>query len=138
MIKKFLVTCALPYANGDIHLGHILEHVQADIWVRYKKMIGYEVYFICADDAHGTPIMLKAKKIGIHPEKIIAQSITMHKRDFCTFNINHDNYHSTHSQENLSLLYLIYDRLKKMGLLTIILFLNYMIKKKKCFCLIVL
>lgn len=117
MIKKFLVTCALPYANGDIHLGHILEHVQADIWVRYKKMIGYEVYFICADDAHGTPIMLKAKKIGIHPEKIIAQSITMHKRDFCTFNINHDNYHSTHSQENLSLLYLIYDRLKKNGLI---------------------
>jgi len=69
--KKILVTCALPYANGSIHLGHMLEHIQADVWVRYQRMRGHEVNFICADDAHGTPIMLKAQQLGITPEQMI-------------------------------------------------------------------
>ena len=70
--RKILVTCALPYANGSIHLGHMLEHIQADIWVRYQRMRGHTVHFICADDAHGTPIMLKAKQLGVEPEEMIA------------------------------------------------------------------
>lgn len=71
--KKLLVTCALPYANGSIHLGHMLEHIRADIWVRYQRMRGHEVHFICADDAHGTPIMLKAQQLGVKPEEMIAE-----------------------------------------------------------------
>lgn len=71
--KKILVTCALPYANGSIHLGHMLEHIQADVWVRYQRMRGHEVNFICADDAHGTPIMLKAQQLGITPEQMIGE-----------------------------------------------------------------
>lgn len=69
--RRILVTCALPYANGSIHLGHMLEHIQADVWVRYQRMRGHEIYFICADDAHGTPIMLKAEQLGITPEQLI-------------------------------------------------------------------
>ncbi len=113
--KKILVTCALPYANGPIHLGHMLEHIQADIWVRYQRMRGNEVYFICADDAHGTPIMLKAQQLGITPENMINKMHMEHQRDFAGFHINHDNYHSTHSEENRQLSILIYHRLKKNG-----------------------
>lgn len=113
--KKILVTCALPYANGSIHLGHMLEHIQADIWVRYQRMRGNQVYFICADDAHGTPIMLKAQQMGIEPEQMIAEMSQEHQTDFAGFNISYDNYHSTHSDENRQLSSLIYGRLKENG-----------------------
>ncbi len=113
--KKILVTCALPYANGSIHLGHMLEHIQADVWVRYQRMRGHEVNFICADDAHGTPIMLKAQQLGISPEQMIAEMSQEHQTDFAGFDISYDNYHSTHSDENRELSELIYTRLKENG-----------------------
>ncbi|MFD1802425.1 methionine--tRNA ligase [Mixta tenebrionis] len=113
--KKIMVTCALPYANGPIHLGHMLEHIQADIWVRYQRMRGNQLWFICADDAHGTPIMLKAQQMGITPEQMIAEMSQAHQQDFAGFNISYDNYHSTHSDENRELSALIYGRLKENG-----------------------
>ncbi|MBD2806766.1 methionine--tRNA ligase [Xenorhabdus sp. ZM] len=113
--KKLLVTCALPYANGPIHLGHILEHIQADIWVRYHRMRGKEVHFVCADDAHGTPIMLKAQQSGISPEEMIAKVSQEHQQDFAGFAISYDNYHSTHSEENKALASHIYLALKNNG-----------------------
>ncbi|MFM4942700.1 methionine--tRNA ligase [Aeromonas bivalvium] len=113
--RTMLVTCALPYANGSIHLGHMLEHIQADIWVRYQRMRGHQVHFICADDAHGTPIMLKAQQMGVTPEAMIAAVSQEHQTDFAGFNISFDNYHSTHSDENRELAELIYGRLKAGG-----------------------
>lgn len=98
--RKILVTCALPYANGSIHLGHLLEHIQTDIWVRFQRMRGHEIYFVCADDAHGTPIMLKAQELGITPEQMIDGVREEHMSDFNDFLISFDNYHSTHSDEN--------------------------------------
>ncbi|CEN32256.1 Methionine--tRNA ligase [Candidatus Westeberhardia cardiocondylae] len=115
--KIMLITCALPYANGPIHLGHMLEHIQADIWVRYQKMRGNQVFFICADDAHGTPIMLKAKKLKKKPEEIIKKINLEHKKDLMNFNIQYDNYYSTHSNENKKLLILIYKRLQNKNLI---------------------
>ncbi|WP_417879153.1 methionine--tRNA ligase [Vibrio sp.] len=116
--RKILVTCALPYANGSIHLGHMLEHIQADIWVRYQRLRGNTVNFICADDAHGTPIMLKAQQLGIKPEEMIAEVQKEHEQDFSGFNISFDNYHSTHSDENRELASMIYLRLKENGFIT--------------------
>lgn len=113
--KKILVTCALPYANGSIHLGHMLEHIQADIWVRFQRMRGNQVYFICADDAHGTPIMLKAQQLGVAPEQMIDEMNHEHQQDFAGFGVSYDNYHSTHSEENRQLSTLIYQRLKTNG-----------------------
>ena len=113
--RKILVTCALPYANGPIHLGHMLEHIQADIWVRFQRMRGNEIYFVCADDAHGTPIMLKADQLGITPEQLITEVQQQHYADFTGFNISFDNYHSTHSEENREFSELIYNRLKQNG-----------------------
>ena len=113
--RKILVTCALPYANGAIHLGHMLEHIQADIWVRFQRMRGNKIYFVCADDAHGTPIMLNADKLGITPEELIARAKADHARDFAGFNISFDNYHSTHSEENKLLTAEIYNKLKANG-----------------------
>ena len=113
--RNILVTCALPYANGAIHLGHMLEHIQADIWVRFQRMRGHKVHFVCADDAHGTPIMLNADKLGITPEELIAKAKADHVRDFQGFNISFDNYHSTHSEENRQLTAEIYERLKAAG-----------------------
>ena len=113
--RKILVTCALPYANGSIHLGHMLEHIQADVWVRYQRMRGNEIYFICADDAHGTPIMLKAQQLGMTPEQMIADVNIEHQRDFAGFNISYDNYHSTHSPENREISEQIYKKLKANG-----------------------
>ncbi|WP_276971382.1 methionine--tRNA ligase [Tatumella ptyseos] len=113
--KKIMVTCALPYANGSIHLGHMLEHIQADIWVRYQRMRGNTVWFICADDAHGTPIMLKAQQLGVSPEKMIEEMSQEHQKDFAGFNISYDNYHSTHSEENRVLSEKIYGSLKNNG-----------------------
>lgn len=113
--KQMLVTCALPYANGPIHLGHMLEHIQADIWVRFQRLQGHEIYFVCADDAHGTPIMLKAQQLGIKPEEMIEQVRQEHMRDFAGFQISYDNYHSTHSPEARYFAELIYTRLKENG-----------------------
>ncbi|MGR5146062.1 methionine--tRNA ligase [Photobacterium alginatilyticum] len=116
--RKILVTCALPYANGSIHLGHMLEHVQADIWVRYQRLRGNEVHFICADDAHGTPIMLKAQQMGMEPEQMIAEVSKEHQADFAGFDISFDNYHSTHSDENRELASFVYTQLKEKGFIT--------------------
>ncbi|WP_420000869.1 methionine--tRNA ligase [Actinobacillus pleuropneumoniae] len=110
-----LVTCALPYANGAIHLGHMLEHIQADIWVRFQRMRGNEIYFVCADDAHGTPIMLNAAKQGITPEQLIEKAKTDHVADFKGFNISFDNYHSTHSEENREITTEMYKKLRANG-----------------------
>ncbi|MBX4181059.1 methionine--tRNA ligase [Sodalis sp. CWE] len=131
--KKMLVTCALPYANGPIHLGHMLEHIQADIWVRYQRMQGHQVYFICADDAHGTPIMLKAQQLGISPEKMIHKINIEHQKDFSGFNISYDNYCSTHSEENRALVMKIYQRLKKNGLIKLRTISQLFDQKKKIF-----
>ncbi|WDE14507.1 methionine--tRNA ligase [Thalassomonas haliotis] len=113
--RKILATCALPYANGSIHLGHMLEHIQTDIWVRFQRMRGHEVYFVCADDAHGTPIMLKAQELGMTPEEMIAGVREEHMADFNDFHISFDNYHSTHCDENRELSEEIYNRLHAKG-----------------------
>ena len=113
--RKILVTSALPYANGPIHLGHMLEYIQTDIWSRYQKLRGHECYYICADDAHGTPIMLKAQQMGITPEQMIAQVQKEHEQDFADFNIQFDNFHSTHSDENRTLANSIYLKLRDGG-----------------------
>ncbi len=113
--RKILVTCALPYANGSIHLGHLLEHIQTDIWVRFQRMRGHEIHFVCADDAHGTPIMLKAQELGVSPEDMIAGVREEHMDDFADFLISFDNYHSTHSDENKVFATEIYNRLHANG-----------------------
>lgn len=111
--KKILVTCALPYSNGSIHLGHMLEHIQADIWVRYHRMCKNKIFFICADDAHGTPVMLKARNLNISPENLINKIYYEHITDLKKFNISYDNYYTTHSNENFFFSKLIFNRLKK-------------------------
>ena len=113
--RKILVTSALPYANGSIHLGHLVEYIQTDIWVRFQKLRGHECTYVCADDAHGTAIMLKAEQNGISPEEQIANIKAEHEKDFADFQIAFDNYHSTHSEENRELSELIYNRLLKNG-----------------------
>ena len=113
--RHLLVTSALPYANGSIHLGHLVEYIQTDIWVRFQKMQGHQTIYVCADDAHGTPIMLRAQNEGITPEKLIARTDREHRADFADFHIGFDNYHSTHSDENRKLAETIYSRLKEAG-----------------------
>ena len=110
--RQILVTNALPYANAALHLGHILEYTQTDVWVRFQKMRGHECYYVSADDAHGTAIMLKADEKGISAEQHIADMRTIHEADFKDFLIGVDNYHSTHSEENRVFSELIYNRLK--------------------------
>jgi hypothetical protein len=97
MTRKILVTSALPYANGAIHLGHLVEYIQTDIWVRFQKMRGHECWYVCADDTHGTPIMLRAEKEGITPEALIERVHGEHTRDFAGFHVGFDNYYTTHS-----------------------------------------
>jgi methionyl-tRNA synthetase len=113
--RKILITSALPYANGPTHLGHLLEYIQTDIWSRFQKLQGHEAYYVCADDAHGTPIMLNAQKQGITPEEMVKNVSIERQRDFADFNIKFDNYHSTHSQENKEFSELIYNRLNDAG-----------------------
>ena len=113
--RRILVTSALPYANGEIHLGHLLEYIQTDIWVRFQKIQGNECHYVCADDAHGTPIMLKADEMGIDPEELIAEVSQRHQADFKDFNIDFSQFHSTHSDENRYFSELIYSRLKECG-----------------------
>ena len=108
MQRKILVTSALPYANGSIHLGHMVEYIQTDIWVRFQKMRGHECHYVCADDAHGTPIMLRAQNEGITPEQLIADVQKEHQADFAEFSIGFDNFYSTHSDENKALASQIY------------------------------
>ncbi|HJP51928.1 MAG TPA: methionine--tRNA ligase [Pseudomonadales bacterium] len=113
--RNILVTSALPNANGSIHLGHLLEHIQTDIWVRYQRMRGHQCIYVCADDTHGTAIMLKAEEQDVDPETLISQIKTEHEKDFQDFFISHDNYHSTHSPENEEYSSLIYTRLMDAG-----------------------
>ncbi len=113
--RKILVTSALPYANGPIHIGHLVEYIQTDIWVRYQRSRGHLCYYVCADDAHGTPIMLKAQEEQIPPEQLIERIGREHRRDFEDFAISFDNYHTTHSEENRYYSNYIYEQLKKGG-----------------------
>jgi len=115
MSRRLLVTNALPYANGPLHMGHLLGYIQADIWVRAQRMAGHEVVYVCADDAHGTPIMLAAEKAGLAPEQYIAGIRAGHEADFAAFGVDFDHYHTTHSDENRELATLIYTRLRDRG-----------------------
>jgi methionyl-tRNA synthetase len=115
MPRKILVTSALPYANAPLHLGYIMEAVQTDIWVRFQKMRGNDCIYCCADDAHGTPIMIRAQQEGITPESLIARSAEEHRRDLAGFLIGFDHFHSTHSQENVQLTHLLYARVRDGG-----------------------
>ncbi len=117
-VRQILVTSALPYANGSIHIGHLVEYIQTDIWVRFQKMQGNQCTYVCADDAHGTPIMLRARQEGIEPEALIARVSTEHQQDFSDFNVVFDNYHSTHSDENRQLASTIYQRNRDKGNIT--------------------
>ena len=116
--RKILITSALPYANGPIHLGHLVEYIQTDIWARFQKLRGNECYYVCADDAHGTPIMLRARQDGITPEQLIADVSRDHQADFSDFLIGFDHYHSTHSDENKELSQGIYRTLRDDGHIT--------------------
>jgi len=113
--RNILVTSALPYANGSIHIGHLVEYIQTDIWVRFLKMQGHQCTYVCADDAHGTPIMLRAQNEGITPEELIAATDKEHRADFADFNVDFDNFHSTHSDENREIAETIYKRLRDAG-----------------------
>ncbi|WP_153774014.1 methionine--tRNA ligase [Pseudomonas sp. MNR3A] len=113
--RQILVTSALPYANGSIHLGHMLEYIQTDMWVRFQKLRGNQCIYVCADDAHGSAIMLRAEKEGITPEQLIANVQAEHSSDFADFLVEFDNFHSTHSEENRELSSLIYTRLREAG-----------------------
>lgn len=116
--RKIVVTSALPYANGDIHLGHLVEYIQTDFWVRFQKLRGNDCVYICADDTHGTPIMIRARKEGITPEELIARSHAVHLKDFTDFQIEFDNYYSTNSPENKALSEQIYTAAEKQGFIT--------------------
>ena len=113
--RKILVTSALPYANGDIHIGHLLEYVQTDIWVRFQKSRGHQCIYVCADDTHGTPVMLRAQKEGKTPEEFIQESHAAHEKDFADALVGFDNYYTTHSEESKELTQDIYLKLKEKG-----------------------
>jgi methionyl-tRNA synthetase len=115
MSRRILVTSALPYANGPLHLGHIIEAVQTDVWVRFQKLRGHECRYVCAEDTHGTPIMIKAQAEGITPEALIARVAAEHRADYQGFLIGHDSFHSTHSPENRHFTDLMFGRLKAAG-----------------------
>ncbi len=114
-VRKILVTSALPYANGPIHLGHLVEYIQTDVWVRFQKMRGHNCIYVCADDAHGTPIMLRAQQEGITPEALIERVGREHRADFADFAVEFDNYYTTHSPENRACAETIYTRLRDGG-----------------------
>ena len=113
--RTLLVTSALPYGNGHLHLGHLVEHIQTDIWVRTQRLLGHDCISICGDDAHGTPIMLKAAQLGITPEALTREMQASHEQDFQQFLIHYDCYHTTHSPENQALATAIYTRLNSQG-----------------------
>ena len=113
--RTILVTSALPYANGSIHLGHLVEYIQTDIWVRFQRLRGHQCLYVCADDSHGTPIMLRAEQDGVSPEELISRIGEEHRADFRDFSISFDNFYTTHSDENRELANLIYERLRDAG-----------------------
>ncbi len=115
MHRKIVVTSALPYANGPIHIGHLVEYLQTDIWIRFQRMCGNECLYFCADDTHGTPVMISARNENIAPEKLIERVHKEHKKDFDGFLIEFSNYYSTHSPENRVFSELIFNRLNKAG-----------------------
>ena len=117
--SRILVPRALPNANGSIPLGHLMEHIQTDIWVRFQRLMGNQCNYICADDTHGTATMLKAEELDITPEEFIAGIKIEHEKDFQDFLISHDNFYSTHSPENREYSSLIYNRLKEAGQITV-------------------
>lgn len=116
--RKILVTSALPYANNSIHMGHLVEYIQTDIWVRFQKLRGHDCLYLCASDAHGTPVMLKAQELGMTPEALVGRFHAEHLRDFQRFHIEFDNFHTTHSAENRQLVEGIHARLQERGLLS--------------------
>ncbi len=116
--RKIVVTSALPYANGDIHIGHLVEYVQTDFWVRFQKMRGHDCVYVCADDTHGTPIMLRARKEGITPEELIARSHQAHMKDFSDFQVSFDNYYTTNSPENKELSERFFAAMRDSGAIT--------------------
>ena len=116
--RDILVTSALPYANGSIHLGHLLEHIQTDIWTRFQRLRGHNIIAVCADDAHGTPVMLKAQELGVNPEDMVEATRQEHWTDLQGFGISYDNYYSTHSPENTQFSQDMYNRLKANGYIT--------------------
>ena len=113
--KEILVTNALPYSNGPLHLGHLLEHIQSDIWVRFQRLRGNTCTYVCGEDAHGTSIMLRAEELNISPEELINEVSKSHIEDFKGFYISHDNYHTTHSEENRFYSETIFNRLLENG-----------------------
>ena len=115
--RTLFVTTALPYANGPFHLGHIMEYIQADIWVRFQRMQGHAVHFVCADDTHGAAIMLRAEVEGVSPEQLIGSVGELHQRDYQRFQVSFDNWYTTHSTENVELSQGIYRSLKAAGLI---------------------
>ena len=116
--RRIVVTSALPYANGDIHLGHLVEYIQTDFWVRFQKMRGHECVYVCADDTHGTPVMIRARAEGITPEELIARSHEAHLKDFTDFEVAFDNYYTTNSPENKELSERIFAAAEKGGCIT--------------------
>src|SRR3979411_1640791 len=115
--RTLFVTTALPYANGAFHIGHIMEYIQADIWVRFQRMLGHELHFVCADDAHGAPIMLKAEAEGISPQELVARIAAGRPRHRPGFHLSFNHWHSTDSPENVALSQDVYRRLKAAGLI---------------------
>ena len=113
--RKILITNALPYANGPLHLGHLVGYIQADIWVRFLRMRGQDCTYICGSDSHGTPIMIQAEKLGMTPEALIAEIQQQHQADFAGFYIGFDNYYTTHSSENKILVETIFNRHLEQG-----------------------
>jgi methionyl-tRNA synthetase len=135
--RKILVTSALPYANGPIHLGHLVEYIQTDIWARFQKMRGHLCHYVCADDAHGTPIMLKADAEGTSPQQLIDRVHKEHSRDFANFLVKFDNFYTTHSEENREFSELIYQRLNEAGHITRKTIKQFYDPEKACICQIV-
>src|SRR5437763_6049671 len=115
--RILFVTTALPYANGPFHIGHIMEYIQADIWVRFQRMQGHAVHFVGADDTHGAPIMLRAEAEGVTPEALIGRVAESHRKDYERFHLSYDNWHTTHSEENAELSRNVYSGLKQAGLI---------------------
>ena len=113
--RDILTTIALPYANGQIHLGHLVEGIQADIWVRFQRLVGHRCWFVCGNDAHGTAVMLSAEKKGVSAEDWVKDIQRDHLRDFNAFNVSFDNFYTTHSDENRQLAESIYLKLKERG-----------------------
>ncbi|WP_372897522.1 class I tRNA ligase family protein, partial [Stieleria sp.] len=118
MTRRILVTSALPYANGPIHIGHLVEYIQTDIWVRFQRLIGNRCVYICADDTHGTAIMIRAKKEGRSEEELIADMSAQHQRDFADFHVDFDHYGSTNSDANRELCHLFWQALRDADLVT--------------------